>query len=200
MPPDKLPDELPWKWRQVATPITLSAAAFAQLVLEENLDTKKAGGYEWAARKTQDGHDLYQTLDLSFNWDVIPVQVGTTAVPAGGAQIAAMTVPAGKRWVVTMVSAQVVATGVANRAFSLYIGTAAFDYYNTSAGLTITDGQTKRQTMVANSLVTTAGTQFGLHFPLIELPATSKLTMYLSNIQAGDACTAATYYYKEAPA
>ena len=61
MPPDKLPEELPWKWRQVATPILLTPAAFAQLVLEDDLKVKQAGIYSWAAKKTQDGHDLYQT-------------------------------------------------------------------------------------------------------------------------------------------
>jgi len=211
MPPDKLPEELPWKWRQVATPITLSAAAFAQLVLEENLDTKKAGGYEWAARKTQDGHDLYRTLDAfndAFNWDSIPYTTKTGADPpievAPGEAAYRITIAAGKRFRPEIAKVTLVASAdVANRQFYFFITDGADYLFSSVLGLVITAGQTKVQTWMRMSMNTTAGLQYGIHFPDLELQPGWQMGVYCLNfdtVAAGDNASALVVYGKEAPA
>jgi len=89
------PPEIPWNWRQVATPKEVTSAAFAQLVLENRLEVVRSGGYMYAANRTDDGYDLYRTFD---SWDAIPVSTGATADPAAGASPVAVTVSAGERW------------------------------------------------------------------------------------------------------
>jgi len=91
---------------------------------------------------------------------------------------------------------------VATRTPYLYLRLAggAVKTFKSAAGLAITASQTKEQTFCANSLIVAAGTQYGMHFPLMDLPAGAIIQIDIGNIQAGDDSTAATYFYKEAPA
>jgi len=138
----------------------------------------------------------------AFNWDSIPVKTGSTADPAAGAQLAAITVAAGKRMILYSMEATIVADAtVATRIFFAYIRINGADTtYASLGGLNITASQTKLQSFMANSLVITAGTQYGMHIPLMELPAGATILMYAVALQAGDNIGAMTYTYKEAPA
>lgn len=136
------------------------------------------------------------------DWDAVGMIRATTADPAAGAQLAVVTVPAGKRMKIYSAEATVVCDAtVANRYFTLYVRMNGTDNtYITNAGLTITASQTKIQSFKSGSLITTAGTQYGMHFPEMELPAGATLFMFLSNIQAADDIGAMTYTYKVLPA
>ena len=68
----------------------------------------------------------------------------------------------------------------------------------TTTGLVVTASQTKTQSFVAGSMLTTAGTQYGVHFPNIELPVGAKFDVYWQNLQAADNLSVLTYTYKEA--
>jgi hypothetical protein len=140
--------------------------------------------------------------DQAFNWDSIPVRVGVTADPAAGADAAAVVVPAGKRWLFYGGVVQLVAAAVAiTRTYYMWVtdATSGFLIYISAGGLGITTGQTKQQSWTANSLLTAAGTQYGMHIPLLEMPAGTSITIPLTNIQGADNMTAFTYWYKEAP-
>ena len=137
-----------------------------------------------------------------FDWDAIAIKAGTTADPAAGAQLATITVPANRRWQFWGIELVLVAdAGGADRSFvgQLLIAGGSYTTYQTNAGVAIAATQTKLQSFIAGSLLTTAGTQYGMHIPLIELPAGAKITIYCSNLAAGDNISAATYWYKEAP-
>jgi len=135
-------------------------------------------------------------------WDSLPMKVGLTADPAAGAQIADIVVPAGKRWRVFEIQATLVASAaVANRYYTLQM---YLDGVNASFvglnGLVITASQTRVQSWMANSGLQTAGTEYGLSYPDIEIPAGGLIRLVISALDGGDNSSAATYYYKEAPA
>jgi len=137
-----------------------------------------------------------------FNWDAIPVKTGATADPAPGAQLAAITVPAGRRWLFCEISVTLTCDAtVANRWVNLGIKTNGTHYgFYSPAGLTVTASQSKQQSFVAGSFIVTAGTQYGMHFPLTELPAGAVIELTVNALQAGDDMGAARYFYKEVPA
>jgi hypothetical protein len=169
------------------------------LVLENKLEVIKSGGYMYAANKTDDGYDLYRTFD---SWDAIPVSIGVTADPAAGAQITAVAVPAGKRWLLLGFQNEIVASAdVANRNANVYISMdGANNFYISNALLTVTASQTKLISACTNSLITAATTQYGMHIPAIELPAGATFRFYWNTLQAADNLGVMTYFYKEVPA
>lgn len=92
MPPDKAVEQLPWKWRQL-TPIGLGPSEFAQLVLEDDLRVIELGGWRYAAKKTQDGYDLYR----SSNWYLYQAtRLCTNANAAGHPMTITLTFAAGQ--------------------------------------------------------------------------------------------------------
>ena len=134
------------------------------------------------------------------NWDQITIKSGATADPAAGAQLASITVPAGKRWKFVSLEATLVTDAtVATRYFLVtYYMDGTNITYQTLAGVNITASLTRVQSYVTGSFVTTAGTEYGQHLPDIELPAGATITMVAIALVAGDNISAATYYYKEA--
>jgi hypothetical protein len=97
----------------------------------------------------------------------------------------------------------VASADAANRTMELYITDGTTIMYKAPIGLTITAGQTRTQTWARDGLVVTAGTQYGMHIPHIEMLAGWKAYVYVANfdaVAAGDNATALTIYGKEAPA
>jgi hypothetical protein len=137
----------------------------------------------------------------AFNWDSIPVKTGVTADPAAGAQLAAVTVPASKRWRVTAMQCTLVAAAVViTRTPQLHIrmtGAAPDTFLATGHG--VTTGETVEQSFCAGSLVTAADSAAGVHFPVMELGAGAVFLIDYFNLQGADNISAMTYFYKEAP-
>jgi len=142
-----------------------------------------------------------------FNWDSIPTISKTGTDPAievsPDSATYAYVVPAGKRARVEGASMTLVCSAdAANRSMFLRISDGTNDIFDSVAGLTITAGQTRIQTWVRMSMLTTAGTQYGVHIPDIELQAGWKIQIAVNNfdtVAAGDNASALTVYVKEAP-
>lgn len=134
-------------------------------------------------------------------WDSYPVLTGATADPAAGAQLAAVTVPASKRWRVTAMQCTLVAAAVViTRTPQLHIrmtGAAPDTFLATGHG--VTTGETVEQSFCAGSLVTAADSAAGVHFPVMELGAGAVFLIDYFNLQGADNISAMTYFYKEAP-
>ena len=139
------------------------------------------------------------------NWDAILVTAISGTDPAievapdgAGYEV---TVPAGRRAIVQVAAITLVASAdAANRVMFLnFVTSAGSVKWISTAGLTVTAGQTKTQTWCKNSLVVTAGTQYGMHMPDIELSAGDKIYVYCAlfdTVAPGDNCSALTVYWK----
>lgn len=142
-----------------------------------------------------------------FNWDSIPPVLKTGTNPAAEVSpdnvLYALVVPAGKRWRVQCAYIELVASAdAANRTLFMKISDGTNDLYATGNGLTITASQTKIQSWVRNSFVTTAGTQYGMHLPDIELLAGWKIQVGANNfdaVAAGDNATSLYALVQEVP-
>jgi hypothetical protein len=144
---------------------------------------------------------VYVSIEAGkFNWDAIPVKTGVTADPAAGAQIASVTVPAGKRYLLISMQATCVADATVQTRTpntSIYMDGTVIAFTSAN-GLGVTASQTKVQSFMANG-INVSTTQYGLYIPLLELPAGAKFEISYYLLQAGDNLTAMTYFYKEAP-
>lgn len=172
-------------------------------MLEHDLRVVRSGGYYYAAYKTSDGFDLYRTL---ATWEALPMSVGSTADPAAGAQLANITVPAGKRWLVLGLSYQITTdANVADRQPTLVfradgtnttsaVGTPVITASLTAVRVSFGLGGAYGGTAASNGIV------FAGMGPGVELPASGNMQAYIYNIQATDNATIAYYVYKEAPA
>jgi hypothetical protein len=199
------PEALAWKWRQVTTPKDITSAAFAQMVLENHLKVIKSGGYAYAAKPTDDGYDLYRTFD---DWGAILVTTATLT-PAAGADIAAIAVPAGKRWLFVGLGGQLVAdANVANRnVYMQYKPDGTNIQSNNWCAQVQTAGQTHTYRLtpaasVSEVYVASNGNHtigFGLVGGL-EMPAAAALEVLVNSKQVGDDWGTVIYTYKEAPA
>jgi len=197
------PPEIPWKWRQVATPKDVASAAFAQLVLENKLEVIKSGGYMYAANKTDDGYDLYRTFD---DWGAIPVSTGATADPAAGANPATITVPAGKRWQFIAWRAILVNDAtVANRYLTATVTPDGTNYTRRFFSVQAQPASTTHIYVLHPGTpgeVYDAGNTWhtiGMGLSLLELSAGATITFATTGIVAGDNWGIAYYEYKEAP-
>ena len=147
-------------------------------------------------------------LKGAFNWDSIQVVTKTGTDPAievsPDAAAYSVVVPAGKRFRPESVKMTLAASAdAANRQMFLYIFDAVPEIiFQSALGLVITAGQTKTQTWNRMSMNVTVGTQYGVHFPDIEMSATWQLRVGINNfdtVAAGDNAGALTVYGKEAP-
>ena len=144
----------------------------------------------------------------AVNWDSITTVAKVGADPAieiAPDGIAYMIiVPDKERWRVEGGKMGLVASGDAgNRSMQMIFSDGIDVVFGSSQGLTITSGQTKVQTWMRNSYLTTAGTQFGLHIPDVECMAGWRIYVYIANfdaIAAGDNATALTLWIKRLPA
>lgn len=192
MPPT--PDGFRWRIEDVYR--TVTGAAFAKLVAENDLAIEGPfGEHYYAKKKAEDGWELYRTV---ADWDSITVATVSTADPAAGANIAPIIVPAGEEWRLECIQCTITADAtVANRIPYLYI---EYDgvllTYETLGGKTVPASTTTAQSFLAESGVTTVGTQYAMHFPLKDWPAGARFRIYYSGLVAGDNITAAKYFYK----
>ena len=172
------------------------------MVLENQLEVVKSGGYAYAALKTEDGFDLYCTFD---SWDGIPLVVGVTANPAAGASPATVTVPSGKRWLYLggVVSLVADATVASRYVYNVVYPNGTTQYLKgRSAAVTASQtrvchfvpGVTNSSVIGNDEMVAIGG------FLPTELPAGATITVESVNLQVGDDYGAFTYFYKEAPA
>lgn len=204
MPSDK-PDKVE-KWRHPVSAVqTLSGTAFAQMVMEHGLRVVgPSSGYLYAALETDDGHDMFRTF---AGWETVAISTTATANPAAGAQLATVTVPAGKRHLLLSGKTSVVTdANVANRYFILVIKR---DGTNTDAiyaqGSAITASLT-RSVSFSNGLPgtyiseATSGMIIGTPDRGIEIPAGGNWQLFCVSIQAADDIAALQYAYKEVDA
>jgi len=146
------------------------------------------------------------TTNAFANWDSISTKEFVTAVPAAGATPAAITVPAGKRWLPISVTSKVVtAVAAANRYvwcaitmngtnIQLIIG--GLGVIIASKTATTCFGPTfSAQWQETDGLMTTIAAGIG-----IELPAGATIQINGIAIAGADQFEAARLHYKEAPA
>ncbi len=147
--------------------------------------------------------------ERAFNWDSIPTVAKVGTDPAIEVQpesaTYAVVVPAGKRFRPVYAKMTLVASAdAANRQMYLVIYDAAGAViFQSVLGLVVTAGQTQTQTWARMSMQVTAGTQYGVHFPDLELGAACQIRVGINNfdaVAAGDNASALTVYGKEAPA
>jgi len=140
-----------------------------------------------------------------FSWDALPVKVGVTADPAAGANPAAVTVTATKKWLLTSVyiASMVTDANVASRVASLVItdgtNTQAQFMYNSNQAASLTRQYNWAMGIGAAYL---ANTVINITLPGggLELPAGWTFQVTFINIQAADDCGVVRYSYKEASA
>lgn len=91
------PSEPPFKWRHDPdSPITVSAAAFARLVAENNLKPIEVDGYLWAWLPTEDGYDTYRAYGPKWKMLYQARRVVTQDNAGGGALTIRISVASGK--------------------------------------------------------------------------------------------------------
>lgn len=142
----------------------------------------------------------------TFRWGPTILKTGVDpaveVAPDGAAY--RLTVPAGKRWRVESAWMEIVASADAgNRQMGLNITDGTRVLFVSAYGLVVTAGQTKAQSWARMSMITAAGTQYGLHFPDLELAAGSQIYVYCAAfdaVAAGDNCSALFAYVKEVQA
>lgn len=138
-------------------------------------------------------------------WEWLPVKTGVTADPAAGADPVAVTVPAGKRWLILIVSSQLVndATGITRYPYLEVMsdGINVDARYMQSVGLTAS--QTGNFTVVSgatNMSIAVGATVYqiaGIPGVGIELMAGASFRIRAFNLQAGDNWGVERYLYKE---
>ena len=139
----------------------------------------------------------------AFNWDSIPIRVGSSANPAAGvASIMVYTVPVGKRAKLIALSCDSYirdATG-ANVYFnpSYVTGSAVFIASSTTTNAA-TASTTWAPTLAIGAGWASAGTTIIGQLPDIELAAGTVVTVWFTNKQATDDSAIWTYVVKEVP-
>lgn len=203
MPSDR-PDKVE-KWRyNVSQAKSITATAFAQMVLENGLRVigPDSNGYKYCALETEDGFDVYRVPDV--DWDKITVTTAATADPAAGADLADITVPANKVWkYIGGYCSLVNDANVANRYMTVSFRP---DGTNPTGVLMNTGAMVASGTYYITEAALAANLSVGgreiiaLGGNGIILPAGAKIVHAVLNLQAGDDISAFRYRYKEAPA
>jgi len=199
-PPEKDNKDTAFRWRREDAYITVTGPVFAKLVHENGLEVKGPfGGYLYAMKHTTEGEELYRTL--SDGWDDVPLSTANGANPAAGADPAAITVPAGKRWLLLGVRDQMVTdANVADRFPTLTVTNGATAFFATVDSNAQTAGLTHQHYFALGAgAAVLSGTTHIINIPIggIELGPGYVFQVTYANIQAGDDATAITYVYKE---
>lgn len=187
-------------------PRTVNGDTFAKVVLERGLQVLGPlhDGYMYAGEKSDQEYILYRTSCVDWS-RIKTITIAGTVNPAAGADPAAVTVPAGKRWLLLgMYFAMVTDANAANRYPYLTVrhdGTNATSYFGASTPQTASLTQNwgfapgaGQGGAIGAGLVASVG--FG---EPIEIGPGGNFQIRFLNIQVGDDCTAVTYAYKEAP-
>lgn len=192
------PDE-EFKWRQVASPITVTSAYLAQLSVEYRTPVLRVGAYDYLPVETHDGYDMYRAFN--GNWDEVTASVGSTADPAAGAQPATITVPAKRKWkVLSFTEVMVTDANVADRyAFVQHGNLAGAVLQVFYAVVPVTASLTQRvsfgRAYPGGVVVNNGGRTEAM--PEFEVGATDNIRLNWLNIQAGDNGAVVYYQYKE---
>jgi len=178
---------------------TLDKDAFNQLVLEEGLRTWAGEMYIYTGKHGKKGWEIYRTR--CGTWDSVPVTAAATADPAAGANPAAVTVPAGKKWKLFTARCQLVADAtVVNRNALVTVTDGTTTVAAFRAAFNQTASTTVEYTFCDAYPTTTLLATAVVSYSPLELPAGYTFQVTFLNLQAGDNATAASYTYKEVDA
>ena len=139
-----------------------------------------------------------------FDWDRLPLLVGTTNDPVAGAVSADVTVPAGRRWKVYGMTVTIVCAAVAATRIPYYTvahnGTTIDMIWGGITGATT--GQTRSYRWINGLSVENTGMAVlaGILEPFLafEISAGAVISPECQAIDAGDNLSATIYLYKEA--
>ena len=188
-----------------AETVELDKDAFMRLVTEEHLQVEgPSEGYLYTGKRGRNGWELYKTWMGVVGWDLMPVISGATADPAAGASPAAVTVPAGKRWLlIGGACVYDVSADAATRLPAVVIksdGTNTTGQYVAGAVVANEDSTISFGAGVASADLSSAGT-VSITIPVgLEIAAGGTFQLVIAAIHANDNAGPLYYYYKEAPA
>ncbi len=193
-------EKAPFRWRLEDAYRTVTAEAFVKVIAEHGLTPQGPfGGYWYALLHTTEGEELYRTW--SGSWDDIPVTVAVTADPAAGANLAAITVPAKKRWLFlgSMHSVVTDATVVTRQPFVRF----ARNGTNTDQEIVSPNGITASLTAyvtfgdAASATATVTARYITSELAPVDCPAGTTISHLMGGLVAGDNIGVCYYAYKQ---